>query len=100
MTALSQRLAAGATWSRPQARTLNRLSLIRALQRALAEGERADFDAGLKERDLRGPLADRPGLADELVQPLLGDRAMALAIDVDAVGGAGRLPVEEHLEPR
>ena len=65
----------------------------------LAEGEGVGLDAWVEEGDLEGALADRAGLADELVQPRVGDGAVALVVGVGAVRGSRRLPVEEHAEP-
>jgi hypothetical protein len=66
----------------------------------LPEGEGVSFGAGVGERDLEGALGDGPVLPDELVQSLLGEGAGAVVVDVGSVIGAGRLPVEEHPEPR
>jgi hypothetical protein len=67
-------------------------------RRWLAEGERVSLGAGVEERDFEGALGDRSGLADELVQPLFDDRAVALFVNVGAVSRARRLPLEEHAE--
>ena len=40
-----------------------------------------------------------PGLTDELVEPRLHDRAVALLVDVEPVAGAPGLPVDQHPEP-
>src|ERR687897_3743031 len=66
---------------------------------ALAEGEGVGQDAGVQEGDLEGALGDGAGLADELVQPGAGDRAVARLVDIGAVGGTWRLPVQQHPEP-
>src|SRR5215211_34902 len=65
----------------------------------LAEGEGVGLDTWVEEGDLEGVVADGAGLADELVQPRFGGRAVALVVHVGAVGGARRLPVDEHVEP-
>src|SRR5215218_3612019 len=65
----------------------------------LAEGEGVRLDARVEEGDLEGPLGDRVGLADELVEPWFGKGAVALVVDVSAVGGSRRLPVDPHPEP-
>src|SRR4030095_15276100 len=54
----------------------------------LAEGEGVGLDAGIQEGDLEGVLADRAGLAEELVQPRVGDRAVALVVQISSVGGS------------
>jgi len=77
----AEELTRALTWPAPEPRT------------ELAEGERVGGHARGEERDLEGALGDPFGLADELVQPLPGDRAVALAVHVEAVGRAGRLPV-------
>src|SRR5271170_543183 len=64
----------------------------------LTEGERVGLGAGVEERDLEGSLGDALALADELVQALLGEGAVAVFVEVEPVGGVRRLPVEEHLE--
>ena len=66
---------------------------------ALAEGEGVGLDAGVQEGDLEGAVGDGAGLADQLVQPGVGDCAVARLVDVGAVGGAWWLAVEAHPEP-
>jgi hypothetical protein len=50
----------------------------------LAEGERVGLGAGLEERDLQCPLADRVVLAYELVEPALSEQAVPVLGDVHA----------------
>src|SRR5919112_4982155 len=71
----------------------------RVVVTALAEGEGVGLDTGIREGDLEGALGDGAGLADQLVQPRVGDHAMALVVEVGAVGGARGLVVDPHLEP-
>src|SRR2546428_4188980 len=66
--------------------------------RQLAEGERVGLDTGSKERDLERAVGDRPPLANQLVQPLLGQRPVTLFVDVNAVRAAGRFSLDEHGE--
>ena len=61
----------------------------------LSEGEAVGLNAGVGEGDLEGAAGDGAGLADELVHPLLCDRAVAIAVDVASVRLAGGLPVDE-----
>ena len=49
-----------------------------ALPAGLAEREYEGLDAGLGEDDLERSVGDRSALTDQLVQPLLIDRALAL----------------------
>ena len=57
------------------------------------------MNARVEEGDLEGALGDRAGLADELVQPRFGDRAVALVVDIGSVRGSRRLPVDAYAEP-
>jgi len=50
----------------------------------LAERERVGLGAGLEERDLQCPLADRVVLAQELVQPALPEQPFPVLVDVHA----------------
>ena len=70
------------------------------LRSRLAEGEREGLGARVEEGDLKGSVGNRAVLPDELVKPRFGDRAVALAIHIDSVRAAGRLPVEQHAEWR
>src|SRR3954465_13595109 len=63
-----------------------------------AEREDVGPGAGLAERDLHRPFADRAGLADELVQAAVAEQAAPLLVDVHAGGRTRRLPAEEHEE--
>src|SRR3954447_4576728 len=63
-----------------------------------AEREDVGPGAGLAERDLHRPFADRAGLADELVQAAVAEHAVPLLVDVHAGGRTRRLAVEEHAE--
>jgi hypothetical protein len=65
----------------------------------LPEGEGIGLGAGVGEGDLEGALDDGPVLPGELVQPLFGERAGAVLVQVGSVVRAGRLPVEEDPEP-
>ena len=51
----------------------------------LPERERVRLGAGLEERDLKRPLADRVVLAHELVEAAVPEQAGAVLVDVDAV---------------
>jgi hypothetical protein len=64
----------------------------------LAEGERVDLGTRIEEGDLEGAVSYGAGLADELVQPLSGHRAVALVADVGAVRRARRLSVDAYVE--
>ena len=51
----------------------------------LPERERVRLGAGLEERDLQRPLADRVVLAHELVQAAVLEQAVSVLVDVHAV---------------
>jgi hypothetical protein len=51
------------------------------------------------EGGFEGVVGDGAGLAEELVEARLGEGAVALVVDVAAVGGARGLAVEAHPEP-
>jgi Universal stress protein family len=51
------------------------------------------------EHDLERALSYGPRLADELVQPILVEVAVAISVGVDSMGGAGSLAVEANAEP-
>src|SRR5215831_12444240 len=70
-----------------------------ACRSGLAEGEAVGLSAGIEEGDLEGAAGDGSGLADELVDPLLGEGAVAVAVGVAAVRRTGWLPVDEDPEP-
>src|SRR5262249_6049126 len=96
---------AGATRQRPLSRgiggggTALSVSLaIVCLPLRLTECERVGLGAGLEERDPNRPLTDLVRLPDELVEAALADNAVALLVDVLAVGRARRLVVEQNLE--
>src|SRR5262245_24367113 len=63
-----------------------------------AEGERKSFHARIEEFDLELPVGDGARLSDQLIQPLLGGRAVASIVDVQPVSAARRLSVDENAE--
>jgi hypothetical protein len=54
------------------------VSPICELRRLLAKRERKDFDAGIKEFNLKGQVLDRPLLPDELIHARLWNRNKTL----------------------
>src|SRR6266542_2570786 len=65
---------------------------------SLAEGEHVSLDARLEEGDLEGAVRDRSRLPDQLIQPLVHHRAVALFVNVEPVRVPGRPSVDEHAE--
>ena len=51
-----------------------------------------------REVDLECAVGDRPRLANQLIEPLLGHHSVAFSIDVEPMRIAGRFAVDEHLE--
>ena len=62
-----------------------RRHFVRQIVLRLSEGEHVRLGAGLEERDLQRPLADRVVLAHELVQAAVAEHAVAVLVDVHAV---------------
>src|SRR5690349_3762334 len=64
--------------------------------RGSAEGEHKPRHARIEKLDLELPISNGPWLPDQLIQPLLAHRAMALLVDVTAVSRARRLSIEKN----
>src|SRR5262245_10405472 len=63
-----------------------------------AEGERESLHVAVEKLDLERPLDDRLGRTNELIEPRLGDPAVALLIDIEAVGVSWRFSVDRDAE--
>src|SRR4051812_33231607 len=63
-----------------------------------AEGEGERLHARVDELDLERAIGDRVRLSDQLIQALLRRYAIPLSVDVEPMGGARRLAVEQHTE--
>ena len=61
-----------------------------------AKRECEDLDARIEKLDLELPIGDGLRLSDQLMQPLCGNRTIALLVHVDSVGSAGRMPIDEY----
>jgi len=66
---------------------------VHAISR-LAEGEHIGLGAGVDKSDLKGSVGDPTDLADQLVEPLLGDGPIAPLVDVEPAGAVGRLAID------
>ena len=66
--------------------------------RRSSEREHVRFEGGVEKLDVEAPVDDRTGLADQLVEALVGDGAVAVLVDVQAVSGTRRLPVDADPE--
>ena len=60
-----------------------------------AERERERLHARIEELDLEQPVSDGVRLPDQLIQPLPGNRAVALVVDVGSMSSARRLSIDE-----
>ena len=69
---------------------------IAGLGSAEREGERRH--AGIEEFDLELSIDDRLRLSDQLIQPLVDNRAVAALVHVAAMSSTRRLPVNRHAE--
>ena len=63
-----------------------------------AKREREGLHARIEKLDLEQSIGDGLGLSDQLIQPLFGNRAVALVVDVDAVSSARRLSIDRARE--
>ena len=72
---------------------------VRMVHNGSAEREREGLHARIEKLDLEQSIGDGPGLPDQLIQPLLGNRAVALLVDVDAVSSTWRLSIDQHAKP-
>src|SRR5947209_5585154 len=61
-----------------------------------AERERKSLHARIEKLDLELSIGNGRRLSDQLIQPLFGDRAAPLLVDVAPVSSARRLSIDEH----
>jgi hypothetical protein len=64
----------------------------------LAEREHVGLDTRREERDLERAVGDRSSLPNQLIEPRLDQRSVALFVDVQSVVGSGRSSVDEDAE--
>src|SRR4029077_17220711 len=69
-------------------------------RRQSTKRERESLHARIEKVDLELPIDDGPWLSDQLIQPLIGNRAVALFVNIGSVSGPWRLSVDEHAESR
>src|SRR5918995_783581 len=67
-----------------------------SLCRRSAEGEAISLHARFEKLDLEVSIGDGLALSDQLVQPLFGNRAVALLVYVGSVSSIRCLSVDEH----
>src|SRR5207249_10481138 len=65
----------------------------------LPEGERVGLYTGVEEHDLVRTVGDGARLTNQLIEPLVVDRAVALVVDVESASSARRLSVDEGAKP-
>src|SRR5437667_2786111 len=63
-----------------------------------SEREHVRLDPGVEELDLEQSIADRRGLVDQLIHPLVVGNAVAVLVDIDAVRAPRWLAVEVDAE--
>src|SRR2546428_9103641 len=90
--------AAAVPKKRRRSRSIS-LNIVASYRSISAERERKRLHAGIEKLDLEAAIRDRPRLADQVIQALLGHRALALLVDVAAVRASRRLAVDAHAEP-
>jgi hypothetical protein len=69
---------------------------VNSLCRGSAERERKSLHARIEKLDLELSISDGLRLSDQLIQPLFGNRAVALGVNVNSVSSARRLSIDEH----
>src|SRR5258708_30747069 len=69
---------------------------VKSLCRGSAECERKSPHARIEKLDLELAISNGLRLSDQLIEPLLGHRAVALVVNVDSVSSARRLSIDEH----
>src|ERR1700730_2108063 len=69
---------------------------IISLCRGSAEGEHKRLHAGIEKLDLELSISDGLRLSDQLIQPLSGNRAVALVVNINSVSSNRRLSIDEH----
>src|SRR5271155_4622570 len=62
------------------------------------EGERVSLHPRVEKLDGESAIDDRPGLADELIKPVVGHNTLALGVNVGPTALSGRGAVDRHAE--
>src|SRR5215218_8670189 len=75
--------------------TINQIERI-ASATELAECEAISFHPRIEKFDLELAIIDGFGLSDQLIEPLLADRAVALLVNLSSVSCARHLSIYEH----
>ncbi len=75
------------------------MPVIMLIMLSSSERESVGPDAGLEEFDLDGPVDNRPGLANELVKPVLPHGSPTACVHAGAVIGAGNSAIDRHAKP-
>ena len=63
-----------------------------------AEREAKSLHARTKKLDFKLTIGNLSGLPDQLMEPLVGNRTIAMFVNVDSVRHAWRLSVDQHAE--
>jgi hypothetical protein len=69
---------------------------VNGLFRGSAEREHKSLYARIEKLDLELSISNGLRLSDQLIQPLLGNRTVALVVNVTSVSSARRLSIDEH----
>src|SRR5260370_19486597 len=69
---------------------------VNSLCRGSAEREHKSLHARIEKLDLELSISNGLRLADQLIQPRFGHRAVALLVNVTAMSRARCLPIDEH----
>src|SRR5258708_11803625 len=69
---------------------------VKSLCRGSAERERESLHARIEKLDVELAISNGLRLSDQLIQPLFGNRAVTLVVNVNSVSSARRLSIDEH----
>src|SRR6266851_2557652 len=93
---LLKTFSTGMAANRPRL-TFSFMPLLDRFSSAKCEAE--DFSAAIEELDLKTAVLDRSRLTDQLIHPLLHDRAVSVRVDIGSVGRPGTLTNEQDAKP-
>src|SRR5262249_8899278 len=69
---------------------------VNSLRRKSAERECKSLHARIEKLDLKLSISDELQLSNQLIQPLVGNRSVALIVNVNSVSCARRLSIDQH----
>src|SRR3954454_6087494 len=92
MTIASKRLLIATTFA---IRTAARIATAKPPATGLAKRKRENLYPRIEKLDLELPIGDEPRLSDQQIQPLFGNHAVPLIVNIDPVRCTRRLAVDQ-----